>query len=73
MGTLGFNGKLLVLINKSSRPELFSKKGALRNLIKFTGKHLCQSHFFNKVAGLQLYYESKIHAQGFSCEFLRNF
>ena len=28
------------------------KKGVLRNFTKFTGKHLCQSLFFNKVAGL---------------------
>ena len=27
-------------------------KGVLRNFTKFTGKHLCQSLFFNKVAGL---------------------
>ena len=27
----------------------FCKKGVLRNLAKFTGKHLCQSLFFNKV------------------------
>ena len=25
----------------------------LRNLAKFTGKHLCQSLFFDKVAGLK--------------------
>ena len=32
-------------------------KGVLRNFTKFKGKHLCQSLFFNKVAGqgLQLY------------------
>ena len=29
-------------------------KGALRNFAKFTGKYLCQSLFFNKVAGLSL-------------------
>ena len=29
------------------------KKGALKNFDKFTGKHLCQSQFFNKVAGLR--------------------
>ena len=29
-------------------PEVFCKKGVLRNLAKFTGKHLCQSLFFNK-------------------------
>ena len=28
------------------------KKGVLRNFTKFTGKHLCQNLFFNKVAGL---------------------
>ena len=39
---------------RSSRPEVFCKKGVLRNFTKFTGKHLCQSLFFNKVAGLRL-------------------
>ena len=34
-----------------SRPEVFCKKGVLRNFTKFTGKHLYQSLFFNKVAG----------------------
>ena len=29
------------------------KKGVLRNFTKFTGKQLCQSLFFNKVAGLR--------------------
>ena len=29
------------------------KKGVLRHFVKFTGKHLCQSLFFNKVAGLR--------------------
>ena len=28
------------------------QKGVLRNFTKFTGKQLCQSLFFNKVAGL---------------------
>ena len=31
----------------------FVKKSALRNFVKFTGKHLSQSLFFNKVAGLR--------------------
>ena len=34
---------------------MFCKKGALKNFTKFTGKHLCQSLFFNKVAGLRLW------------------
>ena len=29
------------------------KKSFLRNFTKFTGKHLCQSLFFNKVAGIR--------------------
>ena len=35
---------------RSSRPEVFCRKGVLRNFTKFTGKHLCHSLFFNKVA-----------------------
>ena len=38
---------------RSSRLEVFCKKGALRNLAKFTGKYLCQSIFLNKVPGLR--------------------
>ena len=37
---------------RSSRPEVFCKKGALRNFAKFTEKHLCRSLVFNKIAGL---------------------
>ena len=46
------------LINKlnstfrSSSPGVLCKKVVLRNSAKFTGKHLCQSLFFNKAAGL---------------------
>ena len=30
-------------------PEVFRKKGVLKNFAKFTGKDLCQSLFFNKI------------------------
>ena len=33
-------------------PGVFLKNGVPRNFAKFTGKHLCQSLFFNKVVGL---------------------
>ena len=36
---------------RSSHPEVFSRK-CVRNFTNFTGKHLCQSLFFNKVGGL---------------------
>ena len=35
------------------RSVMFCKKGVLANFAKFTGKHLCQSLLFNKVAGLK--------------------
>ena len=38
---------------RNSRLGVFSKKGVLKNSTKFTGKHLWQSLFFNKVAGLR--------------------
>ena len=39
-------------IFRSSRLEVFCRKGVLRNFIEFTGKHLLQSLFLNKFAGL---------------------
>ena len=38
---------------RSSRLEVFCRKGVFRNFEKFTGKHLCQSLLFNKIAGLR--------------------
>ena len=38
---------------RSSHQRCSVRKGVLRNLAKVTGKHLCQSLFFNKVAGLR--------------------
>ena len=38
------------IIYRSSLPDLFCKKGVLGNFAKFTGKHLCQRLYFNKVA-----------------------
>ena len=44
-------------------PEMFCEKVVPRNFTKFTGKHLCQSLFFNKVA------KKETLAQVISCEF----
>ena len=41
-------------IARSSRLEVFCKKDVLKNTAKITGKHICQSLFFSKVAGLRL-------------------
>ena len=42
------------LVNfRSSRPEVFCRKGVLKNFAKFSGKHLYQSLFISKVADLR--------------------
>ena len=38
--------------NRSSHLRYSVRKGVLKNFAKFTGEHLCQSLFFDKVAGL---------------------
>ena len=35
------NMHLAIAMFRSSRPEVFCKKGVLKNFIKLTGKHLC--------------------------------
>ena len=37
---------------RSSRPDAFCKKVVLKKFAKFTGKHSCQSLFFNKYASI---------------------
>ena len=54
-------------IFRNSRREVFCKNGVLRNFAKFTGKHLCQTLFFNKVD----FIKKMALAQVFSCEFWR--
>ena len=58
-------------MSKSSRPEVFCRKGVLRYFGKFTGKHLCHSLFFSKVAGLKAcnFTKKEAVAQVFSCKF----
>ena len=47
------------------------QKGVLRNFAKFTQKHLCQSLFFNKVAGLRpaTLLKKRPGTDVFTCEF----
>ena len=49
---------------------MFCEKDVPRNFTKFTGKHLCQSLFFNTVTGLRpATLLKKTLAQVFFCEF----
>ena len=55
---------------RSSHRRCSVRKDVLRNLEKSTGKHLCQSLFFNNVAGLRpATLLKKRLTQVFSCEF----
>ena len=60
-------------LNKSSRLEVFCKKDNLKNFAKFTGKHLCQSLFFNKVAGLRsaTFFKKRFWHRCFSMNFAK--
>ena len=60
-------------IYRSSHQRYSRKKGALANLAKFTGKHLCQSLFFNKVAGRwpTTLFKKETLAQVFPCQFCK--
>ena len=46
--------KYEILIVRSSHQRYSIKKGVLKIFSKFTGKHLCQSPFLNKVSGVSL-------------------
>ena len=56
----------------NSRPEVFYKTVVLTNFTKFSGKHLCQSLFLNKVVPATLLKKETL-AQVFSCEFCEIF
>ena len=45
---------LVIVLTEAVVRRCSIRKLALRNFTKFTRKHLCQSLFFNKVAGLRL-------------------
>ena len=63
----------MLAVFRSSHQRCSIKKGVLRNFAKFTGKHLCQRLFFNKVACLRPeacnFIKKETLAQVFSCEF----
>ena len=42
--------KVELISFRCSHPDVLCEKGVLRNFAKFTGKHLCQSLFFHKIA-----------------------
>ena len=58
---------------RSSHQRCFVKKGVLRKFAKFTGKHLCQKVFFDKVAGLpESLFRQRVSGTGVFLWILRN-
>ena len=59
--------------DRSSHQRCSVEKGVLKNFTKFKAKHLRQSLFFNKVAGLRPkacnFIKKETLAQVFCCEF----
>ena len=61
-------------ITQKQPPEVYYKKGVLKNFAKLTGKHLCQSLFLNKAASTAYnFIKKETLAQVFSCEFCKIF
>ena len=60
---------LCTIKSRSSHRMCSVRKGVLRNFSTFTGKHLCQGPFFNKVRPQPATLLKKRLAQVFSCEF----
>ena len=46
--------------SRSSHQRCTVRKGVLRNFSKFTGNHLCQSLFLNKIAGIPQKWDTKV-------------
>ena len=68
------------LKTRSSHRRCSFKKAVVKNFWRFTGKHLCQSLFYNKVAGLKFLRTTFLHntslSEGFNdtaCRFWRKY
>ena len=57
--------------NRSTRPKVFCKKGVLKNFAKFTGKHMCQSLFFNKISLFFNLFKKRPRNRGFPVNFVK--
>ena len=65
---------LILRENRSSRSDMIFKWSDLKNIVKFTGKHLRRSHFFNTVARWRpATLLRRDYGTGVSCEFCETF
>ena len=64
------NSYLHKIKSRSSRPEVFCKKGVLRNFATFTRKHLCQVSFLIKLqSSARILFLIKLQAS--ACNFIK--
>ena len=64
-----FRERISFIFHKKQSSRGVLRKDVLKNFAKFSGKHLCQSLLFNKVAGLRLQIKKETLAQVLSCKF----
>ena len=64
---------IFFVANRSILPEVFCKKGVLKNFTKFTGKNLYQRPFLKKLQAPATLLKKESLAQVFSCEFCETF
>ena len=63
-----YNSVFKLRTGQKQPPNVFCKKGVLRNFAKFTGKNLCQNLFFNKNCNFT---KKETLPRVFSCEFYK--
>ena len=64
-------GISIFYIYRIIHPEMFGKKGVVKNGAKFTGKHVCRSLFFI-IIGLRPLFKKRLRHRCFSVNLLRN-
>ena len=64
---------LYIIVYRNSHPEVLCGEKVLKHFAKFTGNHLSQCPFFDKVAGLSNFIKKETLAHVFLSEFCEIF
>ena len=69
-----FNNNVYACLGaRNSQPKVLCKKGVFRNFAKFTGKHLYQNLYFNRVAGIRpgILFKKRLWYRSFRVNFVK--
>ena len=58
-------------VYRNNHSQMFFKTGVFKGFAKFTGKRLCQSLFFNKVAGPKASFKKRLWSRCFLVSFVK--